>query len=128
VVATSKLSTSNHEDFALDFSKCQTLRELQSRMQHTICILNSQITIAKGIAVHVDGLKARECILSNEAELLQTGLAQHIGFIEGHIRRVEGLLQTCNFNAQMVSTLLYRPFICITNNTHRDFPTIGFPK
>jgi hypothetical protein len=107
VVAASKLNTSNHEDFALDFSKSQTLRALQSRMQYTICILNSQITIAKGIAVHVNGLKTQKCISGNEAELLQTGVEQHIGFLEGHIRRVEGLLQTCNFNAQMVCTLLY---------------------
>lgn len=52
---------------------------------------------------HARGLQKDLCLEINMAELLEAGLQQRIGISGGHIRRVEGLLQSGNFMTHMVS-------------------------
>jgi hypothetical protein len=106
-VAASKFGSSNPEDFPINFSSSQTLSALQARLQKTLCILHSHIGTLKSILLHTRSLQKELCLEVHVAELLEAGLQQQIGISEGHIRRVEGLLQSGTFMTHMVGN--YNP-------------------
>ena len=66
-----------------------------------LCILHSHIATSKSILVHATDLQKQLCLELHEVEALEVGFQQQIVIIEGHIRRVEGLLQSCTFTARM---------------------------
>ena len=91
--------------FALDLLSSQRLRFVHMKLQRSLCILSSYSDIAKGIVAHARGLSRLQHMRDTEAQLVSMALRSQMDTVTGHIRRVEGLLKTCDFITQTVGAI-----------------------
>lgn len=101
-VTLSRYGDQDRPDAALELLTSQPLRSVQTKLQRSLCILQSYSSISNGIEVHIRELNRRQQIRDEEAQLVSMALRQQMDIAVGHIRRLEGLLKSCDFTAQTV--------------------------
>lgn len=100
------LNGSAAHEFSIDFSTCQRLGWLRNKLEKSLDILRSYGPIENAILAHLDDLELENVIQPTGRRHLANVIHEQLLIANCHERKVQTLLKSCDFAAQMMFQLL----------------------
>lgn len=97
------LNGSAAHEFSIDFSTCQRLGWLRNKLERSLDILRSYGPIENAILAHLDDLELENVIQPTGRRHLANVIHEQLLIANCHERKVQTLLKSCDFAAQMAS-------------------------